>query len=43
MGGAKCVVVNRDLRDYEPMAWDFVMNFAKDNQLLVAEVCLLPD
>jgi len=25
------------------MAWDFVMNFAKDNQLLVAEVCLLPD
>ena len=43
MGGAKCVVVNRDLRDHEPMAWDFVMNFAKDNQLLVAEVCLLPD
>ena len=38
MGGTKCVVVNRDLRDHEPMAWDFVMNFAKDNQLLVAEV-----
>ena len=43
MGGVKCVVVNRDLRDYEPMAWDFVMNFAKDNLLQVAEVCLLPD
>lgn len=43
MGGTKCVVVNRDLRDHEPMAWDFVMNFAKDNKLQVAEVCLLPD
>ena len=43
MGGVKCVVVNRDLRDHEPMAWDFVMNFAKDNNLLVAEVCLLPE
>ena len=27
----------------EPMAWDFVMNFARDNQLQVAEVCVLPD
>jgi len=43
MAGVKCVVVNRELRDYEPMAWDFVMNFAKDNNLQVAEVCLLPD
>ena len=25
------------------MAWDFVMNFARDNQLQVAEVCVLPD
>ena len=22
--GVKCVVVHRDLRDHEPMAWDFV-------------------
>jgi len=43
MAGVKCVVVHRDLRDHEPMAWDFVMNFAKDNRLQVAEVCLLPD
>ena len=43
MGGTTCIVVHRDLRDHEPMAWDFVMNFAKDNQLQVAEVCLLPD
>ena len=28
--GVKCVIVNRELRDYEPMAWDFVINFAKD-------------
>jgi hypothetical protein len=25
------------------MAWDFVMNFARDNGLQVAEACLLPD
>ncbi|MBI5279294.1 MAG: DUF3579 domain-containing protein [Burkholderiales bacterium] len=41
--GVKAVVVNRALRDYEPMAWDFVINFAKDNDLQVAEACLLPD
>ena len=32
-GGTKCVVVHEDLRDAEPMAWDFVMNFARDNGL----------
>jgi hypothetical protein len=35
--GVKCVIVNRELRDYEPMAWDFVLNFAKDNELKVSE------
>jgi hypothetical protein len=35
--GVKCVIVNRELRDYEPMAWDFVLNFAKDNDLTVSE------
>lgn len=35
--GVKCVIVHRDLRDYEPMAWDFVINFAKDNDLKVSE------
>jgi hypothetical protein len=43
MGGVKCVVVHRDLRDAEPMAWDFCMNFARDNELQVAEACLMPD
>ena len=38
LGGVKCVVVHDALRDIEPMAWDFVMNFARDNELQVAEV-----
>lgn len=36
--GARCVIVDERLRNVEPMAWDFVMNFARDNQLRVAEV-----
>ena len=43
INGVKCVVVNRALRDIEPMAWDFVLHFARDNELQVAEACLLPD
>ena len=39
----KCVIVNEALRDLEPMAWDFVMSFATDNELQVVEACLLPD
>jgi hypothetical protein len=35
--GVKCVIVNRELRNHEPMAWDFVINFAKDNDLKVSE------
>ena len=42
MNGVKCVVVHHDLREHEPMAWDFVMNFAHDNDLQVAEACLIP-
>jgi hypothetical protein len=34
----KCVLVNEALRDIEPMAWDFVMNFARDNGLQVKPV-----
>ena len=43
MGKVKCVVVNRELEVHEPMAWNFVMNFARDNGLQVSEACLLPD
>jgi hypothetical protein len=37
VNGVKCVIVQRDLRDAEPMAWDFVVNFARDNELQVSE------
>ena len=36
--GVKCVIVSEALRDVEPMAWDFVMNFARDNELTVVEI-----
>jgi hypothetical protein len=37
----KCVVVHPDLRDAEPMAWDFVMGFARDNELQVVPLSSL--
>jgi Protein of unknown function (DUF3579) len=42
VGHVKCVVVHTDLREEDVMAWDFVMNFARDNHLQVTEACLLP-
>ena len=35
----RAVIVHRDLRDFDPMAWDFVLNFARDNNLQVTEAC----
>ena len=35
LDGVKVVIVHTDLKAAEPMAWDFVMNFARDNDLLV--------
>lgn len=35
--GVKAVLVNEALREIEPMAWDFVMNFARDNELQVRD------
>jgi hypothetical protein len=43
INGVKCVIVNEELKGIEPMAWDFVMNFAKDNHLQLTEACLVPD
>ena len=40
INGVKCVIVNDALRDIEPMAWDFVMNFARDNHLRTCEACM---
>lgn len=36
--GIKGVIVEEKLREIEPMAWDFVTNFARDNQLRHREV-----
>ncbi|MBA4177774.1 MAG: hypothetical protein C0505_14645 [Leptothrix sp. (in: Bacteria)] len=38
LDGVRCVLVSEALQDIEPMAWEFVMNFARDNALRVAEV-----
>lgn len=43
INGVKCVIVNEKLREIEPMAWDFVINFARDNKLQYSDACLLPD
>ena len=43
VGGVKCVVVDERLRDLERMAFDFVMSFARDNDLPVYEGCSLPE
>jgi hypothetical protein len=33
--GDACVIVDPALRAHEPMAWDFVVGFARDNDLQV--------
>jgi Protein of unknown function (DUF3579) len=43
VGTVKAVIVSEALRDIEPMAWDFVINFARDNNLQFGEVCLMPE
>ena len=43
VNGIKCVIVSEALKGVEPMAWDFVMNFARDNHLQLAEACLVPE
>ncbi|PWF46010.1 DUF3579 domain-containing protein [Massilia glaciei] len=42
LGGAKAVVVNNALRKLEPLAYHFVVNFAKDNDLQIVDACLVP-
>jgi Protein of unknown function (DUF3579) len=43
INGIKCVIVSEALKGVEPMAWDFVMNFARDNRLQLTEACLVPE
>ena len=37
VSGVRCVVVDRRLEQIEPMAYRFLVNFAKDNELRVRE------
>lgn len=43
LDGVKSVAVDEALRQIEPLAYHFVMDFAKDNDLQVVQACLLPD
>jgi hypothetical protein len=43
IGGVKCVILDERLKDIEIMAFNFVLNFAKDNELQVTEACSLPE
>jgi Protein of unknown function (DUF3579) len=43
LGDVKSVVVNEALRDIEPLAYHFLINFAKDNDLQIVSACLLPE
>lgn len=43
LDGIKSVVVNEDLRTFAPLAYHFVVDFAKDNDLQVVSACLLPE
>lgn len=43
LNGIRSVVVNEELRVIEPMAYHFVVDFAKDNDLQVVDACLLPE
>ena len=36
--GVKAVIVDEAVRAIEPMAWDFVTNFARDNDLVTREL-----
>jgi hypothetical protein len=42
-GGIRSVFVDERLREIEPKALDFVLNFAHDNNLQLVEACILPE
>lgn len=43
VGAVKCVAVDSRLEDLEPMAMEFVQNFARDNNLPFVEACVIGD
>jgi hypothetical protein len=42
VNGLKAVVVSRALQELEPLAYHFVVDFAKDNDLQVVDACFVP-
>jgi hypothetical protein len=42
VNGVKAVVVDNALKKVEPLAYHFVVNFAKDNDLQVVDACFVP-
>jgi hypothetical protein len=42
VNGVKAVVVDNALQSVEPLAYHFVVNFAKDNDLQVVDACFVP-
>lgn len=43
VGQVKCVAVDERLAELEPMAMEFVQNFARDNDLPFVEACVIPE
>ena len=43
LNGVKAVAVDSALKGIEPLAYHFVCEFAKDNDLQVIEACILPE
>lgn len=43
LNGVRSVVVNEAIREIEPLAYHFVVSFAKDNDLQIIDACLLPE
>ena len=43
LAGVKSVIVSEALRDIEPLAYHFVLGFARDNDLQIVDACPLPD
>ena len=43
LNGIRSVVVDHALREIEPLAYHFVVDFAKDNDLQIVDACLIPE
>ncbi len=41
--GVRCVMVDGRLHALEPLAYHFLLDFAKDNDLRIIDACLLPE